>query len=107
MGRVIGAIAFVIVVALIIWLIRFWLKRNERLEDKAAGRPLRGDLNARQEAELVARNAHPAVIMTNLLRGTQVFDPWDPVEATVIPESHQADIKEWLNTQKKNWKASS
>lgn len=92
MGRVVAIGAVVVIVAvLLVWLVRWLAKQDERREDKRAGRPVNGDLSARQERELLTENDKAAIILRRIIAPPSTVD-----DITVLPHDLRSDVEQWV-----------
>lgn len=95
MGRVIAIGAIVVILVVVIGLfINWYLKRQERREDKALGRPLKGDLGRKQELELIKENDEAAQYVRKILAPPNSLDE----EFVLLPTKMRTELQQWLRS---------
>lgn len=102
MGKVI-AIGVVVVIMLVafLWFLGWDARRADRQEDKRAGRPVKGDLNAAQEKELIAMVHDANTILSRL--GVNFTDEDALYDPEVIRASTRREVTAWT-ARYTNWK---
>lgn len=96
MGRLLLIVVpILIALGAIIWAIIWFGRSSERREDKRAGRPVRGDLTAREEQMLIRELDKVEQLLRRINTPPSALDD----DFTILGDRDRVAIERWLHTQ--------
>lgn len=92
--KLLGAI--IIILIFVLAGVYFW-RRSEKREARERGWSLKGDLNSREEREIVLENEAAADLLRALLAPPGSLAQLEHEEMTLLSRAHRQAVTEWLD----------